>query len=394
MASSDKIRVMCGIEDALNKAKKTGVLDLQNIYYYNSVFELIEISKRDNDFTTYVNDLRDTLNIITYGDNITNLGDTIIVIADDVVPNDGSDPNNDVGTTDTGSTNDNNGQGDSSSTDDTDGNGNSDSQDFDEDTGGSGQTPEGGDNGSGGSPTITAPTISALTVSTSKGTPISGSMTIYDVYTFSKADFLGIYSDNNDQDFYQLVLDTTTLDNGFLLYNGVAVAEGSGNLTVLASDLGNLVWYTNTNVEYTHDLSFNLADKVGNTITLAAANATLTISRILAGVNQPPTMGDQALYVNNRTTTIITLAMVTSSLTPPYNDPEGDLIDAIRIDEVSTANTGEFQFNGSPVTANLIITREQLESNLFTHVGPNTDSITTDSINISARDEGSGVWVS
>lgn len=394
MASSDKIRVMCGIEDALNKAKKTGVLDLQNIYYYNSVFELVEISKRDTDFTTYVNDLRETLNIINYGDNITNLGDSIIVILDDVVPNDGSDPNNDVGSTDTGSTNDNNGQGDSSSTDDTDGNGNSDSQDFDENTGESGETPSGGDDGSGSGPTDpTAPTISSLTVTTSKGTPVNGSMTIYDTYTFSKSDFLSVYSDDNDQDFYELALDTTTLDNGFLLYNGEVVAEGSGILTILASDLGNLIWYTNSSVEYTHDLSFNLADKVGNIITLANSYATLTIDRIAAGVNEPPTMGDQALYVDNRTTTVITLAMVTSSLSPPYNDPEGDLIDAIRIDEVSTANQGEYLFNGSPVTVNLIITREQLESELFTHVGPNTDSITTDAINISARDEGSKVWV-
>jgi hypothetical protein len=109
--------------------------------------------------------------------------------------------------------------------------------------------------------------------------------------------------------------------------------------------------------------------------------------------NQPATIGDNTIYVNNRTETILTIEMFTTQLIAPYNDPEGDLIDAIRIDEISTANLGEFQLNSVPVIAGQIITRENIIANLFTHVGPDQDSINSDVINFSARDEGSKIWV-
>ena len=86
--------------------------------------------------------------------------------------------------------------------------------------------------------------------------------------------------------------------------------------------------------------------------------------------------------------------MFTSSLTPPYNDPEGDLIDAIRIDEISTANLGQFLYNNIPVTAGQIITREDIAAGLFTHVAANQDDIYGDVFDFSARDEGSQQWVS
>ena len=85
--------------------------------------------------------------------------------------------------------------------------------------------------------------------------------------------------------------------------------------------------------------------------------------------------------------------MFTSLLTPPYNDPESDLIDAIRIDEISTANTGEYLYNDVAISEGQIITREDLVANLFKHVGPDTSSLSSDVINFSARDEGSQIWV-
>jgi hypothetical protein len=109
--------------------------------------------------------------------------------------------------------------------------------------------------------------------------------------------------------------------------------------------------------------------------------------------NQPATIGDNTIYTTNRAVTVLTLAMFTTGLNPPYNDPEADLIDAIRIDEISSANVGIFYYNGSPLQVNDIITRVVLNAGLFTHEAPNQDAINSDVINFSARDEGSGIWV-
>jgi hypothetical protein len=121
------------------------------------------------------------------------------------------------------------------------------------------------------------------------------------------------------------------------------------------------------------------------------ATMTVTVNAISAASST--TIGDLTLYQSNRAVTIITLSMMTSQLTPPYNDPEGDLIDAIRIDEISTANVGVFKVNGVDAVVGDIITREDLQANLFTHEGPDVDTVSSDTMNFSARDEGSQIWV-
>jgi hypothetical protein len=109
--------------------------------------------------------------------------------------------------------------------------------------------------------------------------------------------------------------------------------------------------------------------------------------------NQPATIGDNTIYGANRVVTILTLAMFTSELAPPYNDPEGDLIDAIRIDSISGANNGLYKLSGVNVSEGDIITREQLNAELFTHEAFDDDAESSDTFSFSARDEGSGIWV-
>lgn len=105
--------------------------------------------------------------------------------------------------------------------------------------------------------------------------------------------------------------------------------------------------------------------------------------------NEPATIDDKSIEVNNNVTTTLTLAMFTSV----YSDPEGDLIDAIRIDDIHSTNQGTFYVGGIEVVEGQIITREQLIADDFTHVGPDIQTIATDSFIFSARDEGSGIWV-
>lgn len=106
-------------------------------------------------------------------------------------------------------------------------------------------------------------------------------------------------------------------------------------------------------------------------------------------LNLPPTILDNSILVDNNVTTTLTIGMFTSV----YTDPENDLLDAIRIDKIHSTNMGIFYVSGIELQELQIITREQIEANLFTHVGADIDVINTDSFDFSARDEGSQIWV-
>lgn len=250
----------------------------------------------------------------------------------------------------------------------------------------------------GGTPVDTNPTLANFTVQMSLS-DVDNDGDLEYVYTFNKSDLLNSYEDLIDDDFFQVRIDRTDLDTGSLKYvsNGssVILGENASNLTLLASDLNNLSFYTDDTSQTSHQISISAIDKDRFGKLWVSNIATLTMSKTAINNvgNQPATIGDNAIKVGNQITTTLTLSMFTSGLTPPYNDPEADLIDAIRIDEISTANVGEFRYDGSPIVEGQIITREDLQAGLFTHVGASSNDIETDSFNFSARDEGSGIWV-
>jgi hypothetical protein len=181
------------------------------------------------------------------------------------------------------------------------------------------------------------------------------------------------------------------IDNGEQVY----LTEENSSITILASDMNNLIYFTDDILQPSHDISFRVIDRDNNGNLWVSNSATLTMDKTVANItgNQPAVVGDLSIKVNNQVTTTLTLAMFTTDLNPPYNDPENDLIDAIRIDEISTDNKGQFLYNSSPLVTGQIITREELDAGLFVHVGPNSTDIETDAFNFSVRDEGSGIWV-
>lgn len=107
--------------------------------------------------------------------------------------------------------------------------------------------------------------------------------------------------------------------------------------------------------------------------------------------NLPPTIDDNTITVNNNTTTILDLSMFTTGA--QYSDPEGDVLNAIRIDKIYSNNLGIFYVDGIELTEGQIITREQLNANSFTHVGGEITTIQKDGFEFSVRDEGSLIWV-
>jgi hypothetical protein len=70
------------------------------------------------------------------------------------------------------------------------------------------------------------------------------------------------------------------------------------------------------------------------------------------------------------------------------------ILDAIRIDEVSTANTGVYYYFGSVLAEGQVITKAELDAGAFYHVGQDANGISTDSFNASVRDNVNMTWVS
>jgi hypothetical protein len=174
---------------------------------------------------------------------------------------------------------------------------------------------------------------------------------------------------------------------------GNVFGENPSYVTILKNQLPNWSLFALPSASnFIHNISFAIIDLVNNT-QVVSNNATLTVDRVAFSGNQPATIGDNTVVTSNRSILTLTLDMFTTNLTPPYNDPDGDLIDAIRLDEISTANKGKFYLNGVEVVTNQIITREDINAGLFTYESPNQNDIWSDAFNFSARDEGTLEWV-
>jgi hypothetical protein len=258
-------------------------------------------------------------------------------------------------------------------------------------------TQEDVDNNFPTNPVVTIPTMTSFSVSAVEEDLFNDGFTppAY-VYRFLPSDFLANYTDDNDGTFYSLVLDRSNLYEGTLRYQfsptqATTWGESPSPLEISMSILDKWLFYTRSETIFEHPLPFYVRDKNGQIYT-NSNNAIITIDRT-EFENQPATIGDNTIIVDNNIITELTLAMFTSDLTPPYNDPENDLIDAIRITEISTANQGVFKLNGVEIAEGQIITRENMIAGSFTHEGAEVDTISSDTFSFMARDEGSQIWV-
>lgn len=228
-----------------------------------------------------------------------------------------------------------------------------------------------------GTITNTAPTITNTSVDLAQSS----------TYTFTSNDFLSGYNDVENHTPRSIKLNLTGL-SGTIYYQGIEVTIS--NIEIPVGNISQLTYERPDELSLSTSLTFRVSDNAGNSLYSLPASLSLSGDAV---ANQPATIGDNTIYVGNRQTTTLTLEMFTSQLTPPYNDPEGDLIDAIRIDEISTANIGKFLLNGIEIIEGQVITREDIIAGLFEHDAPDQDAINSDVINFSARDEGSGIWV-
>lgn len=191
------------------------------------------------------------------------------------------------------------------------------------------------------------------------------------------------------ENFKVLTLPTT----GTLTYNSVASIIGdeypstgidSGLLTFQA-DPGTTTQYVDAG------LTFDLSD-VGSS-TYSGLNDGFLTFNVAAEVNQPPSVvGDGTASTAWGETIIFTRAMLTSSLTPAYSDPEGDA--ALNLLIQTVPGSGEMQLNGIVLGNNSVVSFSDIDDGLLTFVPNNTVIIQDDTgFTFQIADTGSGTYV-
>jgi len=222
-----------------------------------------------------------------------------------------------------------------------------------------------------------------------------------DSYQFTVGDFFGHYGDAESHGWKFLQIYPFGLVNGYL-YKIATDGFTKETVSVITEyDVEGFLTTDNINLYYERNVAtvidedtfiFRISDNPPDYLYSPIYNMVVSATA-QADSNATPVVGDNTIYVSNRVETILTLAMFTTGTTAPYSDAEGDLLDAIRIDEISAENVGEFQIDGAAIVVNDIITREQINAGDFKHIGPDQDTVSSDVFCFSARDEGSLTWV-
>lgn len=115
-----------------------------------------------------------------------------------------------------------------------------------------------------------------------------------------------------------------------------------------------------------------------------------------AYVNQPPSQVGNYTHptpVVNGGTLVLTPSMFTTLTVPVYQDPEGDLAQAIRVDTLPT-NGATLRLSGVAVTTGQVILISAIAAGNLTLVGPSNINLTNTLWNFSVRDTGSMQFVS
>lgn len=234
--------------------------------------------------------------------------------------------------------------------------------------------------------------IPEVPIGVENGAPVltGGAIVVEDpneFYTFSYSSLLSGFVDDSGDPASNFVIKSLPAQ-GSLSYDGVSVV-----LNTLYPDPSLLVYTRDGDPGYSSSFTYSAYD---NDIQLPLESNTVTMNitvEAITIVNQPATVGDRAQYQGNRVTTVFTVADFTTAAIAPYFDPEANELDAIRIDEVSTANTGVYYYLGVVVVEGQVITKAELDAGAFYHTAPDANAITTDSFNASVRDTGSMIWV-
>ena len=208
-------------------------------------------------------------------------------------------------------------------------------------------------------------------------------------YVFSFEDLFSGYSDDGPGGPSSFFVQALPNSGGELIYDGEELLPN-----VLMTDPSLLKYVRSADNSGYNDLFTFVAYDDDSQLPLPSnvAGCNITVEALIVP-NQPATVGDRNHYVENRTTTVFTVADFTSNASPSYSDPENNPLDAIRIDSVSGANDGILYYLGAPVEVGQVITAAEIAMGAFYHVGPDENTLNSDSFELSVRDTGSMIWV-
>ena len=211
-----------------------------------------------------------------------------------------------------------------------------------------------------------------------------------ETFTITEYLILAGYSDAEGTDSSSMVIKSIP-NNGGLLFQDVQVTVGQ--VIDLTGGIVFLRYVRNSNSAYQSSFTYSLYDGDSQlALESNIATAAITVSAIVVE-NEAPTVGNRTIYADNRITTVFSSADFTSQAIAPYFDPEGDDLDAIIIRDISVVNGGIYYFYGTQLVVGQIITKAELDSGAFYHVGSDSNAIATDTFRAAVRDTGSMIWV-
>ena len=243
--------------------------------------------------------------------------------------------------------------------------------------------------------TITMNISSQLTRPPSQSGWVSISMTNGGSHVFTVANFTTETTPEYVADGALSHIKVSTLPlQGTLTLSSVAVVVDQ---IISATDIsaGNLVYAANTlsTAAYTDgNMTFLVSDVVSGLYNNVAEEVILNVEADSSINQQPTAVGDGSANVVLGSEVVITKAMLTTELSIPYSDPEGDAADKLKV--LALASFGTLKLNGSPVTINQEIDFTDIDAGLLTYLSTSIPGIgESESFQFEISDTGSNIFV-
>jgi len=177
---------------------------------------------------------------------------------------------------------------------------------------------------------------------------------------------------------------------GTLQYNGIDLVQGQ---IILIGNINLLTFESVDTLTLVTDIIFKFQLGDNELLKTYSNMATYTVT-VNASVNLPPSaVGDGSQTTGYGVTIVYSVADLTSSLTPPYADPEGDSAENLRV--LSLPVTGTLKIDGVDAIINDIVSFTDIGLGKLTYV-PDNATLTgyADPWDFEISDEGSSTYTS
>ena len=214
-----------------------------------------------------------------------------------------------------------------------------------------------------------------------------------ELYVFTLANFTTEtsppYGDPENDDFASIKI-TSLPAQGVLSLNNVACLVGD---EITSTDLNSgLFKYqadgTDINGYTSGEMEFTVADIGSNSFTTSPSNVTFEVD---SNINEAPSsIGDGEADVVVGQSILMTTAMLTSDLNPPYSDPEGDNPSMLLV--VTVPEYGNLELDGVIVIDDQEISFDDIDSGKLFYVNREFPSGNVEGFDFKISDEGSGEY--